>query len=133
MKQKMLDQMASVTEAMYLREHAKVKPILDAEAHLRGQLSKLDRQVKETRDQAHDDLAMKALGADLLWQGWHSKTRRQLNMELAQVTARKLRAMDGLRKAFGRKHAVETMAQNQRSASKKATALKQHNRLMNLE
>ena len=61
---------------------------------------------------------MRALGADLLWQGWHSRTRRQLNIELAQVTARKLMAMDKVRKAFGRKHAVQTMADQERKRKK---------------
>ncbi|MVO17898.1 hypothetical protein [Parasedimentitalea huanghaiensis] len=118
MNQKMLDQMAAVTEAQYLREHAKIKPILDAESALRGKLTKLDAQMKETRQQSEQDHAMRALGADLLWQGWHSRTRRQLNIELAQVTARKLKAMDQVRKAFGRKHAVQTMADQERKRKK---------------
>jgi len=118
MNQKKLDQMAAVTQAQYLREHAKIKPILDAEAELRGKLAKLDAQMKETRQQGEQDHAMRALGADLLWQGWHSRTRRQLNIELAQVTARKLMAMDKVRKAFGRKHAVETMADQERKRKK---------------
>jgi len=118
MKQKMLDQMAAVTEAQYLREHAKIKPILDAEAALRGKLTRLDAQMKDTRQQGEQDHAMRALGADLLWQGWHSRTRRQLNIELAQITARKLMAMDQVRKAFGRKHAVQTMADQERKRQK---------------
>ncbi|NIZ60474.1 hypothetical protein DL239_05730 [Sedimentitalea sp. CY04] len=118
MNQKKLDQMAAVTEAQYLREHAKIKPILDEDAALRGKIAKLDAQIKETRQQAENDHAMRALGADLLWQGWHSRTRRQLNIELAQVTARKLKAMDQVRKAFGRKHAVQTMADDERKRQK---------------
>ncbi|MEL0436610.1 hypothetical protein [Phycobacter sp. K97] len=109
-KKKMLDQMAAVTHAQYLREHARVKPVLDEEARLRGQLNKLQERVLETRVQADQDHAMKALGADLLWEGWHIRTRRELNMELAKVTARKLMAMDKLRKSFGRKTAIEDMA-----------------------
>ena len=132
MKQKMLDQMAAVTEAQYLREHAKVKPILDEEAALRGKLSKLDAQMKETREQSEQDHAMRALGADLLWQGWHSRTRRQLNMELAQVTARKLKAMDQIRKAFGRKHAVETMATQERKNTKMERMKKLQTQLLGL-
>ena len=65
---------------------------------------------------------MKALGADLLWEGWHSRTRRQLNMDLAKATAQKLRMMDQLRTAFGRKHAVETMAATERKRQKAAQA-----------
>lgn len=123
-KMKMLEQMAAVTEAQYLKEHAKVKPILDREAALRGQLAKLDAQIKETRAQADGDHAMRALGADLMWQGWHTRTRRELNMQLAQITAQKLSAMDKLREAFGRKHAVETMARDERKRVKQEKAKK---------
>ena len=68
MKQKMemLKQMAAVTEAQYLKEHAKIKPILDHEARLRGQLTKLEQQVQEAREQADGDIPMRALGADLV-------------------------------------------------------------------
>jgi predicted nucleic acid-binding Zn-ribbon protein len=129
-KLKMLDQMTAVSEAQYLQEHAKVKPILDREAALRGQLSKLDSQIKETRAQADGDHAMRALGADLLWQGWHSRMRRELNMQLAQVTAQKLQAMDKLREAFGRKHAVETMAKDERKRVKQLKAKKLQENLL---
>jgi len=113
MKQKMamLKQMAAVTQAQYLREHARIKPVLDHEARLRGQISKLNDQVKENRAEMDEDLRMKALGADLLWEGWHQRTRRSLNVELAQVTAKKLMAMDRLRRTFGRKTAVSDMAE----------------------
>jgi hypothetical protein len=124
MKQKMamLQQMAAVTEAQYLREHAKIKPILDHEARLRGQLSKLEEQVSSARQDVDKDIPMKTLGADLLWQGWHTGARRNLNMQLAQVTARKLMAMDRLRKTFGRKTAVGDMAQTEKLRAKTARA-----------
>lgn len=122
MKQKMLDQMAAVTAAQYMQEHAKIQPALAREAELRGQLAKLNEQVQAAREQASSDHAMKALGADLLWEGWHSRTRRQLNMDLAKATAQKLRMMDQLRTAFGRKHAVETMAETERKRQKAAQA-----------
>ncbi|KIC20644.1 hypothetical protein [Leisingera sp. ANG-Vp] len=130
MKQKMLDQMAAVTAAQYMQEHAKVQPVLAQEAQLRGQLAKLNEQVQAAREQADGDHAMKALGADLLWQGWHTRTRRQLNLELAQATAKKLRMMDQLRKAFGRKHAVETMAAAERKRHKAEQSKAQMNRLL---
>ncbi|KPD14317.1 hypothetical protein [Phaeobacter sp. 11ANDIMAR09] len=124
MKQKlaMLEQMAAVTEAQYLKEHAKIKPILDHEARLRGQLTKLEAQVREARTEADGDMPMKALGADLLWEGWHLNTRRNLNMQLAQVTARKLMAMDRLRKTFGRKTAVSDMEKAEKLRRKAAKA-----------
>ncbi|WP_282096814.1 hypothetical protein [Epibacterium ulvae] len=119
MKQKMLEQMAAVTAAQYMQEHAKIKPILDNEARLRGNIAKLDAQLQDSKAQVGQDLPMKALGADLLWQGWHSRTKRQLNIELAQATAQKMMAMERLKKSFGRKHAVETMAKDEKNRLKK--------------
>ncbi len=134
MKQdKMLAQMKAVTNAVYLREHAKVKPILDREAQLRGKLAMLKQQVEDSRalvDQSHE---MKALGVDLQWQKWHTNARRDINQDLAQVTAQKFRAMDKLRYAFGRKHAVETMENQNKSDAKERRNKMLFDRLMNLD
>ncbi|KUP94761.1 hypothetical protein [Tritonibacter horizontis] len=134
MKQdKMLAQMRSVTNAVYLREHAKVKPILDHEAKLRGQLTMLKQQVEQSRELIDKSHEMKALGVDLQWQKWHTNARRDINSELAQVTAKKLRAMDKLRQAFGRKHAVETMENQHKSNAKERRNKMLFDRLMNLD
>ncbi|MCG7623645.1 MULTISPECIES: hypothetical protein [unclassified Epibacterium] len=134
MKQdKMLGQMRAVTNAVYLREHAKVKPLLDREAQLRGKLSMLKQQVEDSKaliDKSHE---MKTLGVDLQWQQWHTNARRDLNQELAQVTAQKFRAMDKLRQAFGRKHAVETMESKHKADAKAHRNKMLFDRLMNLD
>ncbi|WP_420004681.1 hypothetical protein [Arenibacterium sp. LLYu02] len=132
-KDKMLAQMKSVTNAVYLREHAKVKPILDREAQLRGKLTMLKQQVEDSREILNQSHEMKALGVDLQWQRWHTNARRDINQELAQVTAQKLRAMDKLRHAFGRKHAVETMEAQNKSEAKEKRAKMLFDRLMNLD
>lgn len=118
----MLKQMAAVTEAQYLKEHAMIKPLLDHEARLRGRIAKLEEQVRAARDDMDQDHAMKALGADIIWQSWHLRMRRTLNMELAQVTAKKLHSMERLRKSFGRKTAVADMAEAERVRLKTARA-----------
>lgn len=130
---KMLAQMRAVTNAVYLREHARVKPILDREAKLRGKLNMLKQQVEESRQLIDQNHAMKAMGADLQWQRWHTQTRRHLNQELAQVTSEKLRAMDKLRHAFGRKHAVETMENQFKTERREKRNKSLFERLMNLE
>ncbi|OIQ33305.1 MAG: hypothetical protein BM562_02725 [Alphaproteobacteria bacterium MedPE-SWcel] len=134
MKQdKMLAQMRAVTHAVYLKEHAKVKPILDREAQLRGQLTMLKNQVEQSRSVINSSHEMKALGVDLQWQKWHTNARRDINQELAQITAQKLRAMDKLRHAFGRKHAVETMEDRHKSEAKEKRNKMLFDRLMNLD
>lgn len=98
-----------VTEARYLAEYRKIQPILAEEARLRGALTRLDDQARAARDVLMDQHAMQATGADIQWQAWVSRTRRQLNVELAQVLARKSAAMEGVRAAFGRREAVKAM------------------------
>jgi len=134
MKQdKMLAQMKAVTNAVYLREHAKVKPILDREAQLRGKLTMLKQQVEDSKALVNQSHEMRALGVDLQWQKWHTNARRDLNQDLAQVTAQKFRAMDKLRHAFGRKHAVETMEDRHKADAKERRNKMLFDRLMNLD
>lgn len=109
MKQDKLVQMARVTEAVYLNEFQKVKSILNEEARLRGELARLQAQEETGRQEMADGLTMQAVGADLLWQAWLSRSRQQLNIELAQVIARKLNAISKVRQAFGRQNAVNAM------------------------
>ncbi len=132
-REKMLAQMKAVTNALYLREHAKVKPILDAEAQLRSQIEMLKTQIADSRPIAEESHAIKALGADFLWQKWHTKSRRELNQQLAQVTAQKFKAMDTLRASFGRKHAVETMEDHEKDMRRRLRAQKLQQKLLDLD
>lgn len=113
-----MGQMAAVTEAMYLREFEKIKSVLAEETALRRKLSRLDEQISQNRSTASEDHSMKTIGADILWQAWGTRTRQQVNMELAQVMARKLIAMDGVRMAFGRQKAVEKLIEAEKSKQK---------------
>lgn len=109
MKRPVLDQMAAAAQAIYLREHHKIQDVLSTEARLRQSLARLDAQAEQARRQTPTDHSMRAVGADILWQGWVTRTRKQLNIELAQVMALKLTAMDRIRIAFGRRQAIRRM------------------------
>lgn len=115
MKPEMLDQTVQVTDALYLREHEAIKEILAQEAEIRGQIARLDAQVAQAAATPQQTHSVRMVGADILWRGWESKTRRQLHTQLAQVQARKLGAMDRLRQAFGRKDAMEKLQKLERA------------------
>ncbi len=122
MTMKKLEQLLSVTEAHYQFEFAMVKDILAKEGSIRRALAQLDEQ----KTQAHSDLAngmmMQSMGAEILWQTWAANSRTTLNIELAQVLARKETVMDQVRKAFGRREAVKTMLKaEQKNAAKRKT------------
>jgi hypothetical protein len=115
MKRETLEQTVQVTEALYLREHEAIKEVLQQEAEIRAQLARLDAQVAQAAAQPQQTHSVRMVGADILWRGWESKTRRQLHIHLAQAHARKLSAMEKLRTAFGRKDAMEKLQKLERT------------------
>ncbi|MBK0325736.1 hypothetical protein I5535_00370 [Rhodobacteraceae bacterium F11138] len=131
MKREKLGQMATVTEALYLDEFRKIQNILAEESRLRKELARLDEQSQAERNTTPDDLSMQSIGADLLWKAWLTRTRRQLNIELAQVMAKKLTAMGGVRKAFGRKNAVASMHETALKDAKSQARLRAMQALLN--
>lgn len=130
MKQNKLNQMCQVTEAVYLNEFQKVEGILSEEARLRRDLAQLEAQSLQARQKLQDDVPMQTIGADVLWQAWLTRTQRQLNMELAQVMARKLSAMGRVRSAFGRQNAVQSMQETHQREIRKAMQKKAAEKLL---
>lgn len=120
MKQDKLAQMSQVTEAVYLAEFRKVQSLLQEEARLRGALAQLKEQAATERKALATDMPMQTIGADLLWQAWLVRSRKQLNIELSQVLAKKSIVMDRIRLAFGRRNAVQSMSD--RFTADRATA-----------
>ncbi len=122
MKQEKLAQMSQVAEAVYLAEFRKVQPLLQEEARLRGALSRLKEQADAERTALATDMPMQTIGADFLWQAWLVRSRKQLNIELSQVLARKSIIMGRIRHAFGRRNAVQSM--NDRFAADRMASLR---------
>lgn len=122
MRQDTFSQMSTVTEVMFQREFNSIRGILKEEADLRQSLTRLDAHSDAAKIEQGQDYAMQTIGADILWLAWVSQTRRQLNIELAQVMARKLEAMTHVRKAFGRKEAVKSLIKTARQEHQKKIA-----------
>ncbi|WP_333683177.1 hypothetical protein [Pontibaca methylaminivorans] len=99
-----LRQLGAVTEALYMDEHRRIQEILAREAALQASISRLRAQSSH-----YGDRQMQAIGADLAWEAWRDRSLRDLGMELAQVRAQKLAALDRLRGAFGRNEAVRQL------------------------
>lgn len=119
-RQSVLDQMTRVGEALYLREYERIRAVLEEEARITAQIARLDDQVFRIRTEGTGDHGYRSVGADILWQGWESRTRRQLNSELARARAKRLSMMDALKRAFGRKQAIAQIARDEKSARVKA-------------
>jgi hypothetical protein len=111
-------QLSGAMRALFAKEHRKISAILEKESGLRNKLVQLESQVAQNRDACANSYQLHAVGAQLLWQGWTTRTHRQLNTELAQVMSEKLVAMERVRVAFGRQQAVEMMQTAELRASR---------------
>lgn len=129
MRQDTLSQISAVTEVMFQREFSAIQGILKEESDLRQSLAQLDAQSLSSKVNHADDCTMKTIGADILWQAWVSKARRQLNIELAQVMAKKIEKMSQIRKAFGRKEAVKSVTVTARDEQRRKINLRRAEQL----
>jgi hypothetical protein len=127
-----IDQMSEVMRAMFDKEYQAISGLLVEETSLRKKLRQLEIQISQNRKLCSKDTRIQSVGAQFLWQGWTTRTHRQLNTELAQVMARKLVAMDRVRIAFGRQQAIEMMQVSERRLLKKRQSLRQSQVLLSL-
>lgn len=115
-----LDQLAGATDALYQAERAKLQDIARQEAELRRALFDLDAKRHAAWTMPADQLAApRAIGADMLWQGWTQRTRQELNVKLAQVLVRKADRMAALARAFGRAEVARTLLADAKTARRK--------------
>lgn len=130
MSRKQLKDLHIVSQLRFLQEYAKISSILREEAQIREQLMRLEQKSLQVDAPTDAIQTMSLVGADILWQSWVSRSRRQLNMELAQVLARKSDAIAGFRKAFGKRKSVEQMLRLEKDDRKKHQMRKFYDRLM---
>lgn len=102
------DDIVAVTAAQYAKAQQGLAPILEEETRLRGELARLDHHDRSARDGSAETQVMRGIGADLAWNAWLARKRRQLNMELARVLARKESRLARIRHAHARRE-VATM------------------------
>ncbi|WP_254429847.1 hypothetical protein [Ruegeria atlantica] len=114
MKRTQLQDLTTVTEAAFQREYQSLRPVLEAEAKVQQQLARLNAQVQQSRQEIASAEGYRVTGTDVLWNGWESATRRELNLQLARIRSQKLAALADLRIAFGRKQAVSNLCKNHR-------------------
>lgn len=134
-----LKDLAQLTDALYQVELAKMSALNAQEARLRQQLAELEE--RRLSSQTLPDAQMTGLrqiGADVLWHGWVSRARQDLNVQLAQVLAQKARMTTALRRAFGKQLAASEMldaARNEarQDRAKRAQQAQDDMQLMNAE
>lgn len=104
-----LKHMLTITQAKYQLKQQSFQKIITQENHLRRKLMRLDELQLQSQNQAKDAHEMRAIGADILWQGWLSRSKSQLNLQLAKVLATKLHHLAQVKQAYGKVLVVQEL------------------------
>lgn len=111
-----LRDLAELTNAIYQAELQKMAALNAKETTLRRKIDDLETLRRENRSLASGQLnVVRQIGADVLWQGWVSRTREGLNVELAQILAQKEHLKSALQRAFGKQLAAKDLLANAKS------------------
>lgn len=116
-----LGHLKQATDAAYQAEQAKLSALTRQEAALRQALADLDGMHRDARALSVDQMAApRAIGAEMLWQGWVQRRRQQLNVELAGLLVTKAARVAALARAFGRAETVAGLVADEKTARRKA-------------
>lgn len=121
-----LTQIQRLSDIKYRQQQESFARLMMQENRLRSALKKLDTQLAESR--ASGDTPQRAIGADVLWQAWIGRKKRELNMQLAQVLAIKERHIAQVRKAYGKVLVSQSLLEDARAEQKQKIAQAQLDR-----
>lgn len=95
-----LAKLEQLVELKYRQQQESFARLIAQENKLRLSLRQLDQHLVESRSSR--DTPQKAIGADVLWQAWIGRKKRELNIQLAQVLAVKEQHIAQVRRAYGK-------------------------------
>lgn len=107
MKTKDLAQLVTVADARFQHERRKIADLIAEEQRIRHAINTVQASGRMTGQDTHR--ALQLAGADMAWRVWSGQRLSTLNMELAQVLARKEHEMAQVRRAFGQKEALRML------------------------
>lgn len=119
----MADRMKTLLELEQLRSLKSQKALADITAEenrLRRQIGTLQQHRRMSHEADPDLMPMRAIGADILWQGWIDRTQADLNIDLARVLARKAPVAQRARKNIGRRDVVSEMKDRLQAEERRA-------------
>ena len=118
--------MQQLVNVKYRQQQESFARLMTQEARLRASLKQLDQQLSDSRSAPNTE--QRAIGADVLWQGWIGRKKHALNMQLSQILAVKERHIAQVRKAYGKVMIIETLYSELRTEAKQKKAQSQLDR-----
>jgi hypothetical protein len=105
-----LDQLHQLSELKYHHSQQQLSELVRRENTLRAKLIKLRGYVSQINSLPAEQAQMRAIGADVIWLRWVTKTQASLNIELAQVLAQKEGHMARHKMALGKVQVSQSLA-----------------------
>jgi hypothetical protein len=114
-----LQQLHIIVQSHYDLAQQEFQKIITQEACVRAELSRLDDLNNEARIATNESLELRAIGADIIWQSWVNRSKRQLNMKLARILAQKEPHLAAVRRAYGKVLVATELLENRKVSQKK--------------
>ena len=125
--------LCELTDALYQRELAQLRELLDQETRLRAALAQLAEQARAAGAQPEAALAgLREIGGDMVWQAWLGRQRTALQAQLARLLSRKERVLPALRVAHGKQQAAIAMQRDAQAQACRRNRLRQSDALLGL-
>ena len=118
MRQSLKD-LADLTDAVFRGRVAILQQLAAEEAKIRQTLSNLENARNTVSLESSVDAEMRALGADLLWQGWVTRQQMEQNIHLANLLVRKDAIRRELQASFGRAQVAGALLAAAESAARR--------------
>lgn len=117
-----LRELATITQTHYEQRQQAFARLVAEENRLRAEIKRLDDMRHDAEVADGDTVKLRAIGADVIWQGWLGRTKTELNIRLAQVLAVKEHHLNEVRQAYGKVLVVAEMSNNLKTATRKDRA-----------
>ncbi|KPA20336.1 MAG: hypothetical protein ACU0BK_06485 [Shimia sp.] len=108
-----LQDLQTITQANYQKAQTSMQSVQLEESRLRALLAELTDKENTGRVMMASDSALQRTGADENWMRWIARSRRILNMQLANVLVRKETAFRELQAHFGKADVMEKLLEDQ--------------------
>ncbi len=120
MKQSQMHTLQELTAAIQDADSATMGQIQSEETGIRTKLTELNREHRKALSSAaQNTIALRQTGSDIAWQIWVGQRRKALQIQLAQVLAKKGVARQTLQTSFGRRATLEEIVRKRRSDTAK--------------
>lgn len=116
-----LTKLLMICETRYAQTQQEFTKLCAEEHRLRAEIDRLSSMGQQAQVPTVEVAEMRAIGADVIWQGWLGRAKTALNMSLAQILAAKESHIGEVRTAYGKLLMVKKLLSDMKMEKRKNT------------